>query len=209
MENVIQNQEEFKQEIIAQAKAEITVVDQVSYIAANDLIGKLQSVRKEVIARFKDPKAKAAEAHKAVCALEKSFLEPVDEKIRLLKDSTTAWYAAEQRRLEAEAERQRNEAEEYVRLAADAESNGDSDTASAAVFEAVMAKAEVTAMPKVAGTSMRETWEAVVFDESKVPREYLMVNLSALNAVAKATKGKAAIPGVKFEKKYINSTRSK
>ena len=209
MENVIQNQEEFKQEIIAQAKAEITVVDQASYIAANDLIGKLQTVRKEVIARFKEPKSKAAEAHKAVCELEKSFLAPVDEKIRLLKDSTTAWYAAEQRRKEAESERQCKESEQYAELAAEAESCGDGDTATAAVFEAVMAKAEVTAMPKVAGTVMRETWKAVVIDENKVPREYLMVNLGALDAVAKATKGKIAIPGVKFEKVYINSTRSK
>lgn len=209
MENVIQNQEEFKQEIIAQAKTEITVTDQATFIAANDLIGKLQTVKKEVIARFKDPKAKAAEAHKAVCELEKSFLAPVEEKIRLLKDSTTAWYAAEQRRIDAEEERQRKESDAYAELAADAESNGDSDTAAAAVFEAVMAKAEVTAMPKVSGTAMRETWEAVVIDEDKVPREYMMVNLSALNAVAKAAKGKVAIPGVKFEKKYINSTRSK
>ncbi len=209
MENVIQNQEDFKQEIIAQAKTEITVTNQATFIAANDLIGKLQTVKKEVIARFKDPKAKAAEAHKAVCELEKSFLAPVEEKIRLLKDSTTAWYAAEQRRIEAEEERQRKESEAYAELAADAESNGDSDTAAAAVFEAVMAKAEVTAMPKVSGTAMRETWEAVVIDEDKVPREYMMVNLSALNAVAKAAKGKVAIPGVKFEKKYINSTRSK
>lgn len=209
MENIIQNQDEFKQEIMAQAKADITVVDQASFIVANDLIGKLQTIRKEVIARFKDPKAKAAAAHKAVCELEKSFLAPVEEKIILLKDSTTAWYAAEQRRLEAEAERQRNESEEYAELAADAESNGDSDTATAAVFEAVMAKAAVTVMPKAPGTAMREIWKAVVVDESKVPREYLTVNLGALEAVAKATKGKAAIPGVKFEKAYINSTRSK
>jgi hypothetical protein len=127
----------------------------------------------------------------------------------LLKDSTTAWYAAEQHRREAEAERQRNKAEELAALAAEAESAGDSGTAAEAVFEAVMAKSEVTVMPKIAGTAMRETWKATVIDESKVPREYLMVNQAALDAVAKAAKGKVVIPGVKFEKVYINSTRSK
>ena len=209
MQNVIEKQEEFKQEVMATAKAEIVVIDQETYVAANDYIGKLQTIRKEVVARFKDPKSKAAEAHKAICELEKSFLAPVDEKIKLLKDSTTAWYAAEQQRKEAEAERQRKEAEQLVALAAEAESAGDEQTAAEAVFEAVMAKAEVSAMPKCTGTSMREVWTAVVTDENKVPREYLMVNMTALNALAKATKGKINITGVKFEKTFVNATRSK
>ena len=104
MENIIANQEELKQEVMVAAKAEITVVDQVTYAAANELIAHLQTIKKEVVARFSDPKKKAAEAHKAVCELEKSFLAPVEEKIRLLKTSTTNWWAAEQRRIAAEEE---------------------------------------------------------------------------------------------------------
>jgi len=207
--NVIENQETFKQEVMVAAKAEITVVDQTSYAAANDLIARLQTVRKEVVARFADPKKKAAEAHKAVCALEKSFLEPVDEKIGLLKDSTTRWYAAEQRRIEAEAERQRKEAEALAALSAEAEDAGDTDTAAEAVAAAAMAQASVTVMPKVAGTSMREVWKAVVVDVSQLPREYMIVNQSMLDKMAQATKGAVPIPGVKFEKTFINSTRSK
>ena len=209
MENIIDKQEEFKQEVMVAAKADITVVDQATYAAANNLIARLQSVRKEVVARFSDPKKKAAEAHKAVCELEKSFLAPVDEKIRLLKNSTTNWWAAEQRRIAAEAERKRREAEELAALSAEAEAQGDADTAAEAVAAAAMAEATVTAMPKVAGTSMREVWKAVVTDVSKLPREYMIVNQSMLDRMAQATKGAVPVPGVRFEKTYVNATRAK
>lgn len=209
MENIIEKQDEFKQEVMVAAQAEITVVDQVTYAAANDLIARLQGVRKEVVARFADPKKKAAEAHKAVCELEKSFLAPVDEKIRLLKTSTTNWYAAEQRRIAAEEERKRKEAEELAALSAEAESSGDIATAAEAVAAAAIAQATVTVMPKVAGTSMREVWRAVVVDVSQLPREYMIVNQSMLDKMAQATKGAVPIPGVRFEKTYVNATRAK
>ena len=209
MENIIEKQEEFKQEVMVAAKADITVVDQATYAAANNLIARLQSVRKEVVARFADPKKKAAEAHKAVCELEKSFLAPVDEKIRLLKTSTTNWYTAEQRRIEAEAERKRRDAEALAALSAEAEAQGDSDTAAEAVAEAALAEATGTAMPKCAGTSMREVWKAVVVDVSQLPREYMIVNQSMLDRMAQATKGAVPVPGVRFEKTYVNATRAK
>ena len=209
MENIIEKQDEFKQEVMVAAQAEITVVDQVTYAAANDLIARLQGVRKEVVARFADPKKKAAEAHKAVCELEKSFLAPVDEKIRLLKTSTTNWYAAEQRRIAAEEERKRKEAEELAALSAEAESSGDIATAAEAVAAAAIAQATVTVMPKVAGTSVREVWRAVVVDVSQLPREYMIVNQSMLDKMAQATKGAVPIPGVRFEKTYVNATRAK
>lgn len=206
---VIEQQEELHQEVVAAAKAEITVVDQATYAEANEMIGRLQSIRKEVVARFSDPKKKAADAYRAVCELEKSFLQPVDEKIRLLKDSTTAWYAAEQRRIAAEEERRRKEAEELAALSAEAEETGESDIAAEAVAEAVMAQARVTVMPKCAGTSMREVWKAVVVDVAQVPREYLMVNQAMLDKVAQATKGALQVPGVRFEKTYVNATRAR
>ena len=209
MENIIANQDELKQEVLVAAKAEITVVDQETYAAANELIAHLQTIKKEVVARFADPKKKAADAHKAVCELEKSFLAPVEEKIRLLKTSTTNWYAAEQRRIEAEEERRRKEAEELAALSSEAEANGDTDTAAEAVVAAAMAQATVTVMPKVSGTSMREVWKAVVTDVSQLPREYMIVNQAMLDKMAQATKGAVPIPGVRFEKTYVNATRAK
>lgn len=184
MEDVIERQEELKREVMTVSQTEITVVDQITYAAANDMIGRLQAIRKEVVARFAEPKRKAAEAHKAVCGLEKSFLEPVDEKIHLLKNSTTSWYAAEQRRIAAEEERRRKEVEDMTALAAEAEASGDSDTAAEAVVAAVTEEAQTTLMPKVKGTYMREVWKAEVVDLAALPRQYLIVNQGLLDKLA-------------------------
>ena len=51
---------------------------------------------------------------------------------------------------------------------------------------------------KVAGISKTKLWKARVTDERLIPREYLIVNQSALDQVAKATKGAIQIPGVEF-----------
>ena len=87
--SMVENQAQLRAEVQNVCAAEIIVVDQDTYVQANDLIGKLQTVRKEVVARFADPKKKAAEAHKAICALEKDFLNPLDSRISALKNSTT------------------------------------------------------------------------------------------------------------------------
>jgi len=202
-------QTELQNEVNNLVRSEIEVVDQVSFANANGLIARLQSQKKKVIDFFSESKKKAADAHKAICNAEKQMLAPVDTRINALKVATTKWYAAEQARIAAEEERRRKEAEDMARLAAEAEASGDTDTAQEAVAEAILAEAAVTVMPKCEGTSMRAVWKAIVTDPDKVPREYLIVNQSALDALAKATKGSISIPGVRFEKTYVNATRAK
>ena len=72
-----------------------------------------------------------------------------------------------------------------------------------------MEQASVTVMPKVRGTTMREVWRAVVVDPAQVPREYMVVNEPLLQKLAQATKGAVPIPGVRFEKTFVNATRAK
>jgi len=208
-QEIIPNQAELEQEVSAVVAVEIAVTNQESYIAANDQIGKLQTLRKNIVAEFADTKKAAAEAHKRVCALEKKFLDPVDQRITAFKNATTRWYAAEQARIRAEEERKRREAEEAARLAAEAEQAGEEELALEAVAEAAAAEASVTVMPKVKGTSMREIYRAVVVDINELPREYMIPNQAALDRVVQATKGAIQIPGVRIEKSYINSTRAK
>lgn len=208
-QEIIPNQAELEQEVSAVVAVEIAVTNQESYIAANDQIGKLQTLRKNIVAEFADTKKAAAEAHKRVCALEKKFLDPVDQRITAFKNATTRWYAAEQARIRAEEERKRREAEEAARLAAEAEQAGEEEMALEAVAEAAAAEASVTVMPKVKGTSMREVFKAVVVDINALPREYMIPNQAALDRVVQATKGTIQIPGVRIEKSYINSTRAK
>ena len=208
-QEIIPNQAELEQEVSAVVAVEIAVTNQESYIAANDQIGKLQTLRKNIVAEFADTKKAAAEAHKRVCALEKKFLDPVDQRITAFKNATTRWYAAEQASIRAEEERKRREAEEAAKLAAEAESAGEEEMALEAVAEAAAVESTITAMPKVKGTAMREVYRAVVVDINALPREYMIPNQAALDRVVQATKGAIQIPGVRIEKSYINSTRAK
>jgi len=58
-------------------------------------------------------------------------------------------------------------------------------------------------IPPVVGQHTRERWCVEIVDAALVPREFLIVDEKALNAVANATKGKLIIPGVKFYSKRI------
>ena len=203
------NQLELQNEVNTLVRSELEVVDQASFANANELIARLQAQKKKVVDFFADSKRKAAEAHKAICASEKQLLTPIETRMNALKTATQLWYTKEQARIAAEEERRRKEAEDLARLAAEAEESGDTDVAQEALVEATLAEASVTVMPKCSGTAMRELWRAVVIDPALIPREYLVVNQSALDALAKATKGTIAIPGVRFEKTYVNSTRAK
>ena len=206
---LVEHQAELASEVSAVVAVEVAVTNQETYVEANNLIGKLQTVRKAIVERFSDPKKAAAEAHKKICALEKEFLNPVDQRISALKASTVRWYAAEQARIAAEEERKRKAAEEAAKLAAEAEEAGEEELAQEAIVEATLAQANVTAMPKVSGTSMREVYKGVVVDINALPREYMMPNQALIDKMVNSTKGAIPIPGVRIEKSYINSTRAK
>ena len=188
---------------------EITVTNQASFEAAGKLLVEIATVKKNIKACFAEPKKKAQEAHKAICALENELLAKASAPENAIRQKMTAFSESEQKRIAAERERQRQKAEEAVRFAAEAEAAGDTETAMEAVGIAAATESTVTAAPKAAGVSVREVWEAVVTDKTKVPLEYMEVNMSALNSIARATKGSLNIPGVQFVKKTALSVRGK
>ena len=57
------------------------------------------------------------------------------------------------------------------------------------------------------GVSYSDNLTAEVIEINLIPREYLVVNMQALNAVAKSTKGTLTIPGVKFISTKILASR--
>lgn len=63
------------------------------------------------------------------------------------------------------------------------------------------AMAQLTALavpPTPAAISFRKTWEVEITDPNLVPREYLLIDTTALRKVCQATKGQIQIPGVRF-----------
>lgn len=105
-------------------------------------------------------------------------------------------------RKEAEAAAAAGRAEEAAKLAAKAQSTEDKAESRAQQLNLSAAHVITPIVPatqiKIAGQSKIETWKHRVVDASLVPREYMIVNDSALANVARATKGAIQIPGVEF-----------
>lgn len=174
---------------------------------ALELCKQIKARRAEVVEFFRDTKEKAHAAWKAIVAQEKSFTDRLDGAERKIKAAVMSYdreqeaiRQAEQRRLQAEAdEAARRERERLEKQAAKLKTP---EKREAVLEQAAMVAAPVIQLapvaPKVEGVSVRKTWKARVVDEAKIPREFLMVNERALDAYAKATKGKMQVAGVEF-----------
>jgi len=113
---------------------------------------------------------------------------------------------AEQERQEALARQARNEVERQKAAAAAeaARKIAEAAAAKAAVREetaaAVVAPVVTVAsvQPEIKGQHITKTWKARVVNAALVPREWMVINQSALDAFARSTKGAVQIAGVEM-----------
>ena len=211
------NENELSLEVRQTAGREIAVTDQASYELAAGFAKSLKEKQKQVKDFFAEPKQKAYEAHKSISAKERELLAPLEEAERLVKNKMGAFMLAEQKRIEAEEQRKREETERLTALAVEAEQAGDSELAAEATTLAALESVNVTYIPKsardssgrVAGISSRKAWKFRIVDEAKVPREWLTVNEAAIAGLARSFKDKPTmtIPGIEFFPEVITSIR--
>jgi hypothetical protein len=197
-----------------QAKA-IVIVDQPSYELAAEKLLAVAAMRREIVDYHAPLKAKAHEAHKAICTAESGMLAPVTEAEATLKRAIGA-YQMEQRRIQEERDRAAWEESERLRLEAleasieAAEAEGASVEEVQAIINqpmvAPVARVARTLQP-VAGVSAAKTYRAEVVSirelakavaTGQAPESYINANLPALNGVARATRGSVRIPGVRI-----------
>src|SRR3990167_1914305 len=102
----------------------------------------------------------------------------------------------DQRRLQAEA--QRNADDDALKAALAAEKSGDKKAAEAIIQQEVVVPTVIIQKdtPK-AGAPVSVRWSAEVFDGSLVPRKFLMLDMTKLNAQARIDKENTNIPGVR------------
>lgn len=192
----------------------VRITDQATYEVATRLFLDFGALRREIEQYHAPLKAKAWEAHKAIVAAEKKMLEPVVEAEAILNRGITAW-TVEQKRLDAERQRQAEEAErrrvEEAQEAAamDAEKQGASPEEVAAVLSEPIVVPKVAVRPvykQVAGIRNATFWSAEVFDirllcravaDGKASPELVIPNQPVLNKLAIALKQTLNIPGVK------------
>lgn len=187
-----------------------TITDEQSYHAAAQLLLGIKDLRKKIAETF-DPHCKRAfEAHRALTKEKADAEAPLTEAERIIKDSIRA-FDAEQDRIRREQQRIADEAArvaaetEMLERAAALEAEGHAFGDDAMVEEAhALIETPVTAIaapvvkmtPKVAGISMRKTWQFRITNPNAIPRQYLVVDESKIRGVVRALGQAANIPGV-------------
>lgn len=185
----------------------LKIVTADQYEKAVSAVKAIKGLRSDIVAFFSEGKAAAYKAWKAICSQEASFTDRLDSAERVAKaemiryqQAEEAKRIAEQRRLQAEADekarKNREAAEKAAAKLKTPELREERMAQAAAITAPVVDVAQVA--PKVAGVAMKKVWKARVVDVALVPREYMTVNQSALDAVARSTKGAVKIPGVEM-----------
>lgn len=142
------------------------------------------------------------------------FFRPVEAQLvdaeRVIKQAMLKFSQEQARIQELERKRLQDEANERARVERErleAEAMAALATGNAAKSEERLTEAEtVTApimkapdrKPTASGVAIRKIRKARVLDVKLVPREFMIVNEPALNALAKTTEGPSTIPGVEF-----------
>lgn len=201
-------------------KAELTISNQSDYEAASAVLSEVKSRYKELDAQRKEITKPIDAAKKAVMDLFKTPLELLEKAESKIKGLMIGYTNEQERKAreeqlrlqkiaDAEAARQKKILDEKI---ARAEASGKTEKAE----ELQMQKETITPIvaPIIApqietpkGVSYREQWSAEIIDEKLIPREYLIVNLQALNKIAAATKGTISVPGVRFVSTKILASR--
>lgn len=164
---------------------------------------------------FEPLKRTAAAAHKAVCNKENEVRNPLKEAKQYLARQIGEFDAAlerarllEEARLQEEANRlareesQRLAQEQAISDAIELEAIGDAVGAAAVLANPVPVEiyAQPVILPKqvmaTKGVSTVQKWSYRITDANKVPREYLMIDESAVKKVVSALKSKCNIPGI-------------
>ncbi|MCC6310394.1 MAG: hypothetical protein IT345_05705 [Trueperaceae bacterium] len=196
----------------------------ITSAAQRAMVGERRVTINQFIKRVKDyfaPMKKAADdAHKVICQREKHTLSPAEADLAAHDRAMRAWdddqarIAAEaRRRLEDQARKDEEARRLAEALALEQEAHATGDTALLAEADALIAAPIETpvvivekAVPKVAGLSSRETWTFQIVDETKIPREFLVPDLTKIRGVVRAMKSATNIPGVRAyaEKSYAS-----
>lgn len=205
-----------KDELLASAgRAPEIILDDETAGKVGDLIKLIMAAQKAAETARTSAKEPHLEAGRAVDGFYKSaLLDPLDRAKRIVQGRLSSFLEAKalaaRRAAEAEAKRQREESE---RLAAEAAARADDikmDQAVVAETRAIEAEALAEAKPAELSqtrgdygsvSGLRTTWEYEVTDIAQIPRNFLILNDTAVKAHIKTRfkdQPPAAVPGLRF-----------
>jgi len=216
---VVSKIEKETRDIVAQAKS-IVITNQAQYEGANTFMRAVKGLQKEIHNTFDPIVSKAHETHKEATNKRREHLDPAINAEKVVKnimiaydDKMEAIRREEQRKIDAKArveeERKRKElaarAEKWAAKGNNIKAEELQEQAEEVEVVAPVVAAKVE-KPKNVSFRLKYSVDEIV-DAEKVPREYLEINISALNSIAQATKGLAKIAGVTFKCEKILASR--
>lgn len=171
------------------------------YSAAGELVKAAKAMINAIKADYKPQKQAADAAKKTILDAEKAKLTPLEMMVAEIEGKMIGWKSEQRRIADAETNRLAAEARDTQEAAASAAAAGDFAVAESLSHEATQLETRVVAsmetIPDVDGISDRMNWRAEVVDINLIPRKYLLVDMPALNAIARRMKGSMNIPGVR------------
>ena len=194
----------------------LAVTDQPSYELAAERLLAVAALRREIEQHHEPIKRAAHTAWQQVLAAEKRLLDPVADAERVYKSAIAAYEAGQRRieaeaRIKAEAEARRVAEEQREREIEQAEAEG-ADLAEvtamlAAPLSAIRPQGQQPAFQSARGISTTTNWkgEVISFDAlvnavaaGKASSSLVMANETAINQLARATRGTLEVPGIRF-----------
>lgn len=203
---------------LAATALSFSVATTEAHVSGQELIISIGAMRKQVTEFFAPMKTAAHAAHKAVCDKESQILKPLLDAQRELSTKLMAFErqveadrraTQERLRIEAQAAAEAEAKAESERLAledaVELEAAGDIAGAEAVLANPVPvlpryvpAPVVASSITRVGGFVAKEVWKARVVNPGLVPREWMLVDLAALNKHAANRKSMAIVPGVEF-----------
>lgn len=197
--------------LVALSKSkELIINTQQDYDNAAEMCKDIKARIKQVQEYWKPLKEQAAKQHRDICAKEKQLLQPFTSAEADIKRKMTEYQRQkmeEERLLREEQERwKKEETERLLKAAAEAEQEGKTEHSDYLVEMAEQTQNMQFEQPKqvkTSGTAVKKVWKARVVNEKLVPVEIMgtvirPVDLSALDKLAKFSKGNMSVPGVEF-----------
>lgn len=166
----------------------LVVTNDGEYDFAGQELRRVAVVIYNIKAAFKEPKARAHEAHRAITKLEGDLLEIPQKAERRIKEVMGGFVTEqdrirreEQQRLQAEETRKADEAK--LREALAAEAAGDHEAASQIIEAPTVAPVIELEKPRAAGISARKKYRFHIIDPTKIDRKFLIPDESKIRGV--------------------------
>lgn len=207
---------EVRARTLGEEASHLRITDQATYDFAADRLLAVVALRNEIIDHHAEMKRSSHQAWQAVLAAEKKLLGPVDAAEQILKRSIGAYQPEQERlaaeaRAQAEAEAQAQAAEQREREIERAEAAG-ADAEEVAAICAEPLPVVLPALPpptfqKAPGISTAANWKGECVNISQLVRAVaegkasitlVTEDKAAINALARATRGTLAVPGIRF-----------